>query len=142
MEVTIALALVTFSMTVILGLLPVGLKTVQDAAIEQGLGRIAQQMRAEFQQMPFTASIATPNYSIKNLEGNTYYYNRQGFKTEESDNNTYFLAQLSLAEVQLPDKATDSFHSNAQTIAIKVDYPASAPTAHRNSMTFTMIVAR
>jgi uncharacterized protein (TIGR02598 family) len=52
-EVTLAMGLVSFSLVGLMGLLPVGLSNFREAMEIQTQARIAQQIAAEFQLMPF-----------------------------------------------------------------------------------------
>ena len=53
-EVTLAMGLVSFSLVGLMGLLPVGLSNFREAMELQTQARIAQQIAAEFQLMPFS----------------------------------------------------------------------------------------
>ena len=83
-EVTLATGLVAFALVAILGALPVGLRTVQDAQALQVTGSIAQQMQANLQQMSFLPSSTTsgaspqPTVNINNLSGLKLFYTVEG----------------------------------------------------------------
>jgi type II secretory pathway pseudopilin PulG len=53
-EVTLALAVVSFPMLSILALLPVGLETLRDSRVDTAVGDIHRQLRAEAVSVPFT----------------------------------------------------------------------------------------
>ena len=83
-EITLAIGIVAFAFTAILGALPLGLQTVQDSEAQSVAASITQEMQANLQQMSFltnstsggTSPHATVN--INNLSGLKLFYTVEG----------------------------------------------------------------
>jgi len=125
-EVTIAVGVVTCSMLVVLGLLPVGLKTMHESSTQYGTAAIAQQIVSELQLMPFTNSSATnSSYSIASITGRQDYYTIEGAKTD-SKADSYFTVTFSTNAPTIPG-GSSTYGSSAQMVKATVVYPTQAP---------------
>jgi uncharacterized protein (TIGR02598 family) len=113
-EITMALGLVSCFVLVILGLLPVGLRTIQDSAVQYGTANIGQQVVSELQRMPFSPSSDNKNYAITVLDGRTDYFSREGVKMSKAE-ESFFTVQYSLDDPSVPG-ATATYHSNLQMV--------------------------
>jgi|GEM_PF-1879217 len=148
-EITLALGIVTCSMLVVIGLLPVGLQTMQDSAVQYGLASISQQISSELQGMPFTASESNSGYAITALNdsGNSRieYYTREGILTTSTATsmNTfpYFKATYSTNDPAVPG-ATASYPGNLQNVRVTVSYPYQAPQASQQTNVLSFFVAK
>lgn len=148
-EITLAMGIVTFSMMVIVGLLPVGLQSMQDSSVQYGMASIRQQISSELQEMPFIASDSNPGYSITALSdsGNARidYFTRDGVKTTATATgmNTYpyYAATYSTNDPAIPG-ATSSYPSNLQMVKVTISYPYQAPQSSRQTNVLSFLVAK
>ena len=148
-EITLAMGIVTCSMLVVIGLLPVGLQTMQDSAVQYGLASISQQISSELQGMPFTASESNSGYAITALNdsGNSRveYYTREGIltKADATSMNTfpYFKATYSTNDPTVPG-ATSSYPGNLQNVKVSVSYPYQAPKTSQQTNVLSFFVAK
>ena len=128
-EITLALAIVTSSLLVILGLLPVGLKSMHESAAQYGITTIAQQISGELQEMPFTPPPNNPNYAISLLKNRIDYYTREGAKTTQTDPWCYFTAKFTTTNPSVPGVANppdaDS-NLNLRNVIVTITYPATS----------------
>jgi len=153
-EVTAALAIVAFSMTVVLGLIPLGLETVRETSIRQGIANVSDQLRSELQQMPLTADGGS-SYGIDQLPGSTLYYGIGGERTEEPTATTFFVVEFAVSSLGLPtDTAASqagimqsagsalSFQDEARQVLVTISYPYEAPEANREIAKLPFIIAK
>lgn len=140
-EVTIALGLSVFALTAIMGVLPVGLRSVQDSAQQQGISNISRQLRAELQQIPFL-STGTSSYSLEALESKTLYFTRNGERSEESGRGNFFSVNLNVGKAKLSGGETDTYDENVRNVTVTLAYPLDAPEAKRQKEVFSLILAR
>jgi len=124
-EITIAVGIVTCSMLVVMGLLPVGLKTLQDSSTQYATATIAQQIVSDLQLMPFTASAAKPGYSISAMHGQMNYYTVAGTRTE-NPTNSFFTVTFSTNSPAIPGGST-TYGSGAQMVKATITYPTQSP---------------
>lgn len=136
-----ALGLVAFSLTVMLGVLPIGLRSVQDSVNQQGISNIARQLRAELQQIPFTGGSANSAYSLKSLNTKSYFYTREGVRTAEGDANGYFSARIDVGDAHVPGGSA-TYDTNAQNVTVTLSYPLCAPEINRQKEVLSLIFAR
>lgn len=124
-EITIAVGIVTCSMLVVMGLLPVGLKTLQDSSTQYATATIAQQIVADLQLMPFTPSASNPNYSISAMNGQMNYYTVAGTKTT-TPADSFFTVTFSTNSPAIPGGST-TYGSGAQMVKATITYPTQSP---------------
>jgi uncharacterized protein (TIGR02598 family) len=138
-----ALGIATCSVLVILGLLPVGLQTLQDSAVQYGITTIARQVSAELQEMPFEASAnsSSTGYALSTLSNREEYYTRDGARTLATDGSRYFYVVFSNEAPVIPG-ATDTYPSNVRTIRATVAYPALAPAQARQTSVLAFLAAK
>lgn len=139
-EVTMAIGLVTFTMMVILGILPIGLQTVHDSAVQQTLSKLSEQIRADLQHVPFNATSAAPDYGLDAMKGVNYFYNREGVKVTESDPLRYFQVSLDVTNAVVPGAQSTTFNTNLRKVALTAKYPLGAKEPQTN--TISLLVAR
>jgi uncharacterized protein (TIGR02598 family) len=138
-EVTLAIGLAVFSALVVLGLLPVGMRSLQDSAIQQGLGSIARQIRGDLQQIPFVANVTNPAYGLDGIGQQEFYYTREGVRTEEPGG--YFRASFALGDADFPG-ATATLGESAKLVRVTVNYPLAAPETAQQQEIISLFVAR
>ncbi len=132
-EVTMALGLISFAMLGVLGLLPVGLSTVQQAMVQTGEAGIARQIRSDLQQISLT--------SLPTFASQPKYYTPQGIRVASaSSTDAYFIATFSVTDPSIAGAAT-SFNTSAKLVKVTLKYPATAPTAAQKSKVFTLLTA-
>lgn len=141
-EITIALGLVAFSMTVILGMLPIGLQSVRESVSQQGISNIVRQIRGELSQIPFSASNGNAAYSLASLDQQSLYYTREGLRTDAAGTHGYFTARIAVDDAQVPGGDTPTYNSNLQNVKVTISYPLEAPIANRQNEVFSIMVAR
>ncbi|MGB8355437.1 MAG: Verru_Chthon cassette protein B [Chthoniobacteraceae bacterium] len=143
-EITMALGIVSCAMLVIVGLLPVGLQSMQDSAVQYGISTLSQQISSELQEKPFTGSGVDPLA----LSGTTNYYTREGMLTTGTDTGMnsypYFAATFTTsgtATSNIPG-ATTTYPQNLQLVTVKVSYPYQAPANSQQTNVLSFLVAR
>ncbi|CAN5343975.1 hypothetical protein BH09VER1_BH09VER1_27760 [soil metagenome] len=124
-EITIAVGVVACSMLVVMGLLPVGLKTMHDSSAQYGTSTIAQQIISELQLMPFTSSASNASYSISAMNGQTDYYTIEGAKTANRS-DSYFTVTYSTNSPAVPG-GSSTYSSGAQMVKASIAFPTQAP---------------
>lgn len=132
-EVVMALGIVSCSLLIIVGLLPVGLRTLNDSAVQYGMTTIGQQISSALQEMPFTAS--TNSYGIDKLSQTNYYYTREGAQTTSGDGFRYFAVSFSTGNSTVPG-ATATYPTSIQTVKATVTYPPPPASQQTNVLTF------
>ena len=140
-ETALAIGIVSFAMMAIVGVLPVGMKSMQDATILQAKASIAQQLRAELQQIPFGKEGMT-DVKIASLDNSIYTY--EGLRTTNSA-EAYYKAAVTAggAEVRGTDGSGATFQAeNAQNVTVILNYPQSAPEKNQLRTVFCLFTAR
>ncbi len=132
-EVTIALAIVSFSMLTIVGLLPIGLSTLSVAATRTGEANIAKEMSSELEQIPLS--------EITNLQQTTYYYDRSGTQVLQGASDAFFSASFAVNNPNIPG-IPGTYPSIAQTVVVTLRYPQSTAAASQKSLVFSLFVAQ
>ena len=139
-EVTMALGIVSCSLLVIVGLLPVGLQTLNESAVQYGMSTISQKISSELQEIPFDPSSSNPTYAITQLSG-TNYYTREGVMTTSTDSYRFFSVSFSTLNSSVPG-ATATYPQSIKTVRATVAYPVLAPIASQQSNILTFLTAR
>ena len=134
-----ALGIVSCSLLVIVGLLPVGLQTLNDSAVQYGITTIAQKISSELQEIPFDPSPGNLNYAITKLSG-TNYYTREGVLTTSTDSFRFFNVSFSTVDSTVPG-ATVTYPTSIKTVRAMVTYPSMAPIASGSNV-LTFLAAR
>jgi uncharacterized protein (TIGR02598 family) len=145
-EVALAVGIVGFGMTVILGCLPVGLISVKDSKIQSAKANIARQLRGELQQISFFKDDSTADTNIDGLKVKEYYYTQEGMRAESSK-EAYYSASFSVNDAEVKsaggnDGATSFLPENARAVEVKLSYPRAAPEANRETTSFSLFLAR
>lgn len=135
-EVTLAIAIVSFCMLPIMALLPVGLREIRESIVQSGVASIGQQLQTEMLNMSFDS--ANTN-SVQSLKNQTFYYTEKGQRTASAE-EAYFKTSFALQEIGLG--ATTTYPSSGQMVAVRIAYPLTAPEAARKTSTFSLFVAR
>jgi uncharacterized protein (TIGR02598 family) len=143
-EITLALGIVTSGMLVIVGLLPMGLQSMQDSAVQYGTASIAHQISSQLQETPYSGAQTDPLA----LSGTTTYYTRTGTLTSGTANGTntspYFIATYSTSgtgTLSIPG-ATTTYPSNLQLVNVTLAYPCQAPPSSRQTNVLSFLVAK
>jgi len=144
-EICLAIGIVASGLLVIVGLLPVGLQSMHDSAVQYGTASIAQQISSELQETPFSGAATDPLA----LSGTTNYYTQAGALTTGTDTGTntspYFLATFATSggnALPVPGATTASYPSNLQVIKVTLSYPFQAPAASRQTNVLSYIIAK
>lgn len=131
-EITLALGIVCFSMLPILGLLPIGLSTLSDAATRTGEANIAKEISSELQQVPLSY--------INSLLQQTYYYDRSGTPVQNAQ-DAFFSASFALGSPEVPGLPT-GYTSIAKTVTVTLRYPQNIPTTAQKTRVFSLLIAQ
>ena len=136
-EVVMAMAVVSFALLAITGLLPVGLQTMRDSQNDQATGTIANQLRGDLQQIQFGTGVGT----LGGLTSTNYFYTVEGVKTDI--NNTvgqrYYVASFAITNAAVNGTAyagTITVPSNAAVVTVTLAYPYPALTLTNNFTLF------
>jgi uncharacterized protein (TIGR02598 family) len=115
-EVVMALGIAAFCLVALLGLMPVGLKTVRDARgdalraeVLKAMGNIAQQ---------------TDYSQLSSLAGKTYYFDINGLVVSTSAEAIYE-AVLSTGTVSVPSSSTSTALSGATSVTVAISRSAN-----------------
>lgn len=111
-EVVMALGIAAFCLVALLGLMPVGLKTVRDARgdalraeVLKAMGNIAQQT----------------DYSLLgNLAGKKYYFDINGLLVNSTSADAIYEAVLSTGTVNVPSSSTSTALSGATSVTVAI----------------------
>jgi uncharacterized protein (TIGR02598 family) len=111
-EVVMALGIAAFCLVALLGLMPVGLKTVRDARgdalraeVLKAMGNIAQQT----------------DYSLLgNLAGKKYYFDINGLVVSSASADAIYEAVLSTGTVNVPSSSTSTALSGATSVTVAI----------------------
>jgi uncharacterized protein (TIGR02598 family) len=132
-EVTLALAVVSFSMLTIAGLLPIGLSTLSSAATRTGEANIAKEMSSELEQIPLS--------EITGLSQTTYYYDRGGNQVLQNSSDAFFSASFVANSPHIPG-TPGTYPSVAQTVVVTLHYPQNIGASFQKSLIFSLFVAQ
>jgi uncharacterized protein (TIGR02598 family) len=145
-EVVMAMAVVSFALLAITGLLPIGLQTMRDSQNDQATGTIANQIRGDLQQIAFTTDPNNPNPQVvlSSLASSTNYYTVEGLKTNSATTaaQVYYRATFAITNAGvngLGFGGTTTVPNNAAAVTVTLGYPAPAYT-HKTS--FTLFATR
>ena len=116
-EVVMALGIAAFCLVALLGLMPVGLKTVRDARgdalraeVLKAMGNIAQQT----------------DYSLLgNLAGKKYYFDINGLLVNSTSADAIYEAVLSTGTVSVPSSSTSTALSGATSVTVAISRSAN-----------------
>lgn len=127
-EVTVALAITSFAMLAVFGLLPLGMKTFQEADSESRLSRHGQDWLTRAQQTDFS--------SLAGLEGE-YYYDDQGIEleTEEEPRRLVTVNVTVNSAVTLPGFTPTS--DTMVRVLVEVTQPGREPVVYTALITRT-----
>jgi uncharacterized protein (TIGR02598 family) len=144
-EVVMSVAIVAFSLIVIVGMIPVGLKTMSDTQTDQAIGTIQNQLRGDLQQVSFVIGNAG---SLSTLPSTTYYYTNEGLKTDSSstDGPPYYVANFAVNNAGLNGNAfTNSagIPVYAAAVTVTLTYPYVAGASHlAQTNVFSLLAAK
>ncbi len=134
-EIVLAIGITSFALIATLGLLPVGLNTLRESSTQTAVANISQYIRGELQQISFNPATS---FNVQNLNSTTYYFTRDGVKTDA--NGGYYLAKFDLTNGSVGGNTFDS--TSAQNIKVTLSYPATASAAARKTFVFSLFAAR
>ena len=143
-EIVMALGIVSCSLLVIVGLLPVGLRTLNDSAVQYGITTIAQKVSSELQEMPFSPSSSNPSYAITQLNSRTAdSYTREGaLLSNPNDPSRFFSVSFSTGNSTIPGATNSTYANNIQTVRATITYPALAPAASQQTNVLSFLAAK
>jgi len=139
-EVVMALGIVSFSMLAIMGVLPLGLSTLQDSVNQTATAIISQQIRSELQQVSFDSTVAFNITQFDTTSSGYYeYYTYDGVKTVQA--NRFYTASFVLSDPNVSgasfkpgDTLTFGSISNAKNVTVTLNYPGSVNSPIRFSI--------
>src|SRR5450631_839993 len=97
-EVVIAIGIVGFAVLAIIGTLPIGLKSAQNAETMQATSNIANQLRGQMQLLSFNPSSSGTN-TIGQLATNYLFYTTDGTPTTTNSPTAYYTATFKITGV-------------------------------------------
>jgi uncharacterized protein (TIGR02598 family) len=135
-----AMAVVSFALVAIAGLMPVGLQSMRDSQNDQALGTIANQLRGDLQQIPFGTGAGT----LGGLTSTNYYYTAEGVKTDPSSTagQVYYAASFAVTNAAINGSAyggSITAPNNAAVVTVTLTYPYPALTETNR---FTLFAAK
>ena len=141
-EVVLAIGIVAFAVLAVIGTLPIGIKSVQNAESMQATSNIANQLRGEMQLLSFSGNPAGTN-TIQQLASSVSYYTTDGILSNSATTGPYFyratFAVQSLSSSTVPVANTSFNTNNAQSVVVTLAYP---PGVWNQTNTFSLLVAR
>ncbi len=112
-EVTVALGIVTFAVVSVMGLLPMGLNVMREAADQTAVAQITREISADLLLTPFSELDA-----YIGAHG-TRHFDADGVRTDDS--SAYFRADASLAPSEFPGSASSAnLNSNVRCVRIQI----------------------
>ncbi len=138
-EVVLAIGVVGFALLVIIGTLPIGLKSVQNAETLQATSNIANQLRGQMQLLSFNTSSTGIN-TVQQLAQTNLFYTTDGIATNSSGG--YYMVSFAVKPVSTttnPVVDASFAASNVQSVVVNVAYP---PGVWNQTNTFALLVAR
>lgn len=134
-EIVLAIGITSFALIATLGLLPVGLNSLQESTIQTAAANIANQLRGELQQISFNTN---SSFNVHTLASTPYYFTKEG--TKGNENNCYFEATFDPTDGLVGGASFEV--SNAQNIRVSLSYPHGVPEANRKTLSFSLFAAR
>jgi uncharacterized protein (TIGR02598 family) len=125
-EVVFAVAIVAFSLVIIVGLLPVGLKNVRETEDDQAMGAIVTQIRTQVQQLSLQGT------NIAALDATNEFFSQEGVPitgTTELNVTNYYKANFMLSNAGVASSAfvTSTINGGpipaATNVVVSVSYP-------------------
>jgi uncharacterized protein (TIGR02598 family) len=144
-ELVLAIGVVSFSLLAVVGSLPVGLESVQEAMVQAAKANISRELRGELQQISFKSGGDASTVRIDSLDNVKYFYTREGMMVSGStSSNAYYEATFAVGDGSYSKQDGDfTFQSvNARNITVVLSYPLQAPAANRKQTTFSLFAAK
>jgi uncharacterized protein (TIGR02598 family) len=144
-EVVLAIGVAAFSLLPVVGSLPVGLESVQEAMVQAAKANICRELRGELQQISFKSGSDVSTVRIDSLASVKYFYTREGMMVSGSTStNAYYEASFAVGDGSYSKQDGDfTFQSvNARNITVVLSYPLYAPSANRKQTTFSLFAAK
>jgi uncharacterized protein (TIGR02598 family) len=111
-EVVMALGIAAFCLVALLGLMPVGLKTVRDARGDSLRAEILKSMGNIAQQTDYSL--------LSNLAGKKYYFDINGLVVNSTSADAIYEAVLSTGPVNVPSSSTSTALSGATSVTVAI----------------------
>jgi uncharacterized protein (TIGR02598 family) len=111
-EVVMALGIAAFCLVALLGLMPVGLKTVRDARGDSLRAEILKSMGNIAQQTDYSL--------LGNLAGKKYYFDINGLVVNSTSADAIYEAALSTGTVNVPSSSTSTALSGATSVTVAI----------------------
>lgn len=143
-EVVLAVGVVSFALMALIGVLPVGLQTVQDSRVQAARSNIVQQLRGVLQQIPFSSSSSGSNsFDINSLKDEIFYYTEEGMETD-SASTAYYRAEFEVENAGMPGStsATTFDPTNAKMVKVTLSYPQNRPEQNQKHSFITLFSAK
>jgi uncharacterized protein (TIGR02598 family) len=145
-EVVLALGVTSFVLMALLGTLPAGVKSVKDSMNDSARANILQQVRAEMEEISFGTSSTSADNIDKTLSGQTNYYSPEGLLLTQTGSGipsgAYYQATFVPSNACYPDSTTQFQYESAQSIAVMLTYPVSAPVTSQTLTTNYIFAAK
>jgi uncharacterized protein (TIGR02598 family) len=141
-EVVLAIGIVAFAVLAIIGTLPIGLKSVQNAETLQATSNIANQLRGQMQQLSFSGNPSGTN-TIQQMASTINYYTTDGILSNNATTGPYYyratfgVQSISASTTSVVNASFNT--NNAQSIVVNLAYP---PGVWNQTNTFSLLVAR
>lgn len=107
-----ALGIAAFCLVALLGLMPVGLKTVRDARGDSLRAEILKSMGNIAQQTDYSL--------LGNLAGKKYYFDINGLVVNSTSADAIYEAALSTGTVNVPSSSTSTALSGATSVTVAI----------------------
>ena len=111
-EVVMALGIAAFCLVALLGLMPVGLKTVRDARGDSLRAEILKSMGNIAQQTDYSL--------LGNLAGKKYYFDINGLVVSSTSADAIYEAVLSTGPVNIPSSSTSTALAGATSVTVAI----------------------
>jgi len=145
-EVALAVGIVSFAMLGVLGTLSVGLQSVRDSITETAKANIVGHLRGELQRIPFSDDTSS-TYNIGTLEGESYFYSRDGLRTEGNDPRAYYKAEFAVTNAGVvssegAEKSAAFQPESARNVTVTLKFPVGVSTGDQQTSVFSIFSAK
>ena len=152
MEVSLALGMVAFALTVILAALPTGLQTVREAQAQEIAANVALRLQASLQPISFAA--VSGGTSIDTLAATAHFYTDDGVETADPARGgsaapgAFYKAVFTVGNASFDDGspapagAVPLPVSNVRSVTLTLSYPQSGTIPGRNTFVYSFLVTR
>jgi uncharacterized protein (TIGR02598 family) len=148
-EVVLALGVTSFVLMALVGTLPAGVKSVKDSMNDSARANILQEIRAELEEVSFGSSSSASDNIDSTLTAQTNYYSPEGLLLTPTGSGvptgSYYQATFAPTNAVIPGTGSSPTYfqyESAQSIAVIISYPVSAPSTSQKEMTNYLFAAK